>query len=111
MEYRGRRQDGEEIQEILADCRYPNQVPVRVDRPETFSRDLPIPTVQGAADIESVTSVYQRMRMAIEELGPTYVKLGQICPTRGDLLPQALIEELKVLQDHSAPLPFSEIRP
>jgi len=61
-------------------------------------------------DIESVTSVYQRMRMAIEELGPTYVKLGQILSTRGDLLPPDLIEELKVLQDHNAPLPFSEIK-
>ena len=61
-------------------------------------------------DVESVTSVYQRMRMAIEELGPTYVKLGQILSTRGDLLPPELVEELKVLQDHSAPLPFSEIK-
>lgn len=61
-------------------------------------------------DIESVTSVYQRLRMAIEELGPTYVKLGQILSTRQDLLPPEMIGELKVLQDHSAPLPFSEIR-
>jgi len=61
-------------------------------------------------DIESVTSVYQRMRMAIEELGPAFVKFGQILSTRGDLLPSELIEELKILQDHNAPLPFSEIR-
>jgi ubiquinone biosynthesis protein len=61
-------------------------------------------------DIESVTSVYQRMRMAIEELGPTFVKFGQILSTRGDLLPPELIEELKVLQDHNAPLGFSEIK-
>ncbi len=61
-------------------------------------------------DIESVTSVYQRMRMAIEELGPTFVKLGQILSTRGDLLPPELIEELKILQDHNAPLPFSDIK-
>lgn len=61
-------------------------------------------------DIESVSSVYQRMRMAIEELGPTFVKLGQILSTRGDLLPPELIEELKILQDHNAPLPFSDIK-
>jgi len=61
-------------------------------------------------DIDSVTSVYQRMRLAIEELGPTYMKLGQILSTRGDLLPPELIDELKILQDHSAPLPFSDIR-
>ncbi|MDD1708798.1 MAG: AarF/ABC1/UbiB kinase family protein [Methanoregulaceae archaeon] len=61
-------------------------------------------------DIESVTSVYQRMRMAIEELGPTFVKFGQILSTRGDVLPPELIEELKILQDHNAPLPFSDIK-
>lgn len=61
-------------------------------------------------DIESVTSVYRRMRRAIEELGPTFVKLGQILSTRGDILPPELIEELKILQDHNAPLPFSDIK-
>jgi ubiquinone biosynthesis protein len=61
-------------------------------------------------DIESVTSVYQRMRMAIEELGPTFVKFGQIMSTRPDVLPPELIKELKILQDHNAPLPFAEIK-
>jgi ubiquinone biosynthesis protein len=59
--------------------------------------------------VETITSVYQRMRLAIEELGPTYVKFGQILSTRQDMLPPALIKELKKLQDQVAPLPFGEI--
>jgi ubiquinone biosynthesis protein len=61
-------------------------------------------------EIETVSSVYERMRRAIEELGPTFVKFGQIMSTRPDVLPPELITELKKLQDHVAPLPFSEIR-
>jgi ubiquinone biosynthesis protein len=56
-------------------------------------------------------SVYVRIRLAIEELGPTFVKLGQIMSTRQELLPQPLIEELEKLQDHNNPLPFSQILP
>lgn len=43
-------------------------------------------------DSESVTSVYQRLRMAIEELGLTSVKPGQILSTGGDVLPPELFE-------------------
>ncbi|KNF08696.1 ubiquinone biosynthesis protein UbiB [Gottschalkia purinilytica] len=41
----------------------------------------------------------QRIRMALEELGPTFVKLGQILSTRYDLLPEDIVEELMYLQD------------
>jgi len=61
-------------------------------------------------EVESVSSVYERMRLAIEELGPTFVKFGQIMSTRPDILPPELITELKKLQDQVTPLPFSEIR-
>ncbi len=42
----------------------------------------------------------KRMRAALEELGPTFAKLGQILSTRPDLLPPEFIEELAQLQDH-----------
>jgi len=58
----------------------------------------------------ATSTVYERMRLAVEELGPTFVKFGQIMSTRTELLPPELIEELKKLQDHAHPLPFSEIR-
>ncbi len=52
----------------------------------------------------------ERMRMAFEELGPTFVKLGQVLATRPDLVPEEFVEEFKRLHDQVAPLPFSEIR-
>ena len=45
-----------------------------------------------------------RVRSALEELGPTFAKLGQILSTRPDLLPPEFIEELATLQDHVPPL-------
>ena len=56
------------------------------------------------------STVYERMRLALEELGPTFVKFGQIMSTRTELLPPELIEQLKKLQDHANPIPFSEVR-
>lgn len=46
----------------------------------------------------------------LEALGPTFIKLGQLLATRGDLLPDAHIEALSRLQDDVAPVPFAEIR-
>lgn len=54
-------------------------------------------------------SAPQRMLAVITELGPTYVKVGQILSTRPDLIPQAFIEAFQSLQDQVAPLPFEEI--
>ena len=45
-------------------------------------------------------STYERIRMVLEELGPSYVKLGQIFSNREDMLPPELIKELEKLQDH-----------
>ncbi|MCX6684350.1 MAG: AarF/ABC1/UbiB kinase family protein [Methanoregula sp.] len=60
--------------------------------------------------ITDASTVYERIRLALEELGPTFVKFGQIMSTRAELLPPEMIDQLKKLQDHAKPLPFSEVR-
>ncbi|MDW9381612.1 ABC1 kinase family protein [Chryseobacterium sp. JV558] len=53
----------------------------------------------GSDEIISKGTVYERIRLALEELGPTFVKLGQTFSNREDLLPPELIQELQKLQD------------
>ena len=50
-----------------------------------------------------------RLRMVLEELGPTFIKLGQLLSTRPDLIPPEWAEEFKKLQDNCKQVPFSEI--
>ena len=53
----------------------------------------------------------QHLREALEELGPTFVKLGQIASTRPEILPPAYTEELSKLQDDVPPAPWEDIKP
>lgn len=46
---------------------------------------------------------------ALEDMGPTFVKLGQLLSTRGDLLPQKYLTALERLQDDVAPIPYDEV--
>lgn len=55
-------------------------------------------------------SVGERLRKTCEELGPTFVKLGQILSTRTDIVSQDIAMELAKLQDSAAPFPFELAR-
>ncbi|MEM1228966.1 MAG: ubiquinone biosynthesis regulatory protein kinase UbiB [Pseudomonadota bacterium] len=50
----------------------------------------------------------ERLRLALESLGPVFVKFGQMLSTRRDLLPPALADELSRLQDRVAPFPSAQ---
>ncbi len=52
----------------------------------------------------------QGLRMALEELGPTYIKLGQVLSTRPDLIPVDFITELSKLQDKVPSFPFEDAK-
>ena len=51
----------------------------------------------------------ERLRMGLEELGPTFIKLGQLLSTRPDFIPPDYLYELAKLQDNVPPFPFAEV--
>jgi len=51
-----------------------------------------------------------RLRLCFEELGPAFIKFGQILSSREDILDPAFIKEMKLLRDKVAPVPFSEVK-
>ncbi|MBK7582421.1 MAG: AarF/ABC1/UbiB kinase family protein [Myxococcales bacterium] len=56
------------------------------------------------------TSTAVRARRVLEDLGPSFVKLGQIASTRADVLPPELLAELKKLQDSVPEVPFDQLK-
>ena len=52
----------------------------------------------------------ERLRLAMEELGPTFIKLGQLLSTRADIIPAPFVQEFARLQDSVPSIPFQEIR-
>jgi ubiquinone biosynthesis protein len=75
------------------------------------SPDLP-PDVKddfGSPDPKALEPGPRRFRLMLEELGPTFIKFGQVMSSRPDLIPKAYVEELKTLQDDCVPLAFEEI--
>lgn len=65
--------------------------------------------VQGDA-VDSRLPRGRRIRQVLVELGPTYVKLGQVLSVRPDIVPQDILEELQHLQDNVPPAAFDEVR-
>jgi ubiquinone biosynthesis protein len=72
-------------------------------------KQVPDARLEHEDSVRSMT-VARRFRMMLAELGPTFVKLGQVLSTRGDLLPADFIEELSVLQDRVPPFEMDEVR-
>lgn len=61
------------------------------------------------AEAEALTPAI-RLRLALEELGPTFIKLGQVLSTRPDIMPPAYIQELAKLQNQAPPVAWEIIR-
>lgn len=63
-----------------------------------------------ALEQENDRPVEERLRIAFERLGPTFVKLGQVLAARPDLIPESFVEELQKLQDDVRTLPFETVK-
>ena len=76
-----------------------------------FHRSLPAKMLRGLNLMESPAGAPhtfgQRLRAALVELGPTFVKLGQVLSTRPDLIRHELARELSNLQDQVDAVPFA----
>ena len=87
------------FQDILSDA----GVSVKARIVETF---LPEPMVERIHQ----QSKWERMRLAVEELGTTYIKFAQILSNRPDVIPVELVAEFEKLQTHVPPFPGDEAR-
>ena len=62
------------------------------------------------ADVDNVSDRGRRLREMLDELGPTFVKFGQLLSTRPDVVPPDIVAELRRLQDDVSPFPFVQVR-
>lgn len=61
----------------------------------------------NARELETITTA-ERLRFALEELGPTFIKLGQMLSVRPDLIPERFVVEFQKLQDEVPPFPVEQ---
>jgi len=73
---------------------------------------VPVPVfyLLHKCDLESDACMAENLTSAIMELGPTFIKFGQLLSTRSDLLSPAFIEELEKLQDKVMPFPIDQVK-
>jgi ubiquinone biosynthesis protein len=71
---------------------------------------LSLPRRLVTQEVYEGVTLGERIRRVLEDLGPTFVKLGQLASTRSDMLPESIIQELVKLQDHVPPFPVETAR-
>lgn len=69
-------------------------------------RSMTSPPPEGGEEDEAP----MQLRQTLEELGPSFIKIGQLLATRPDLVPDRYVTELKKLYDKTTPSPYEEVR-
>ena len=83
--------------------------PKGASEPPQSSEDPELAQAEARGKEEAKSPLAERVRLVAMDLGPSFVKLGQIASTRTDVLPSEWTFELKKLQDEVSPLPFEKI--
>jgi ubiquinone biosynthesis protein len=65
--------------------------------------------IRQTGKTKNIIPMASRVRVVLEQLGPTFIKLGQVLSTRADLLPPGYLKELELLQDNIPPLSFEQM--
>ena len=88
-----------------------HQPPVR-DRPGCDAPRFRLPDRSPARQRQAthLADRGRRLREMLDELGPTFVKFGQLLSTRPDVMPPDIVAELRKLQDDVSPIPFTDVR-
>lgn len=71
---------------------------------------LPKGIAREKPDMNDKMTAPQKVVMMLQELGPTFIKMGQVLSTRPDIIPEGYIKELKRLQDDVTPFSFEEAK-
>jgi ubiquinone biosynthesis protein len=87
-----------------------SETPARHSHRARYSQIVAILGRRGLGALTQPQARPEHMRAAFEELGPTFIKIGQILSTRADLLPPDYVAELTKLQDHAPPVPIDAIQ-
>jgi len=72
---------------------------------------IPADVVTRGEEERTRISLAERIRLVAQDLGPSFIKLGQLLSTRTDIIPADILTELKKLQDDVPPEPFEKLRP
>lgn len=75
-----------------------------------ISRAPRVPVAPGQDEVRIPDDVPPRIRRLMEDLGPTFIKMGQLLATRPDLVPKPFVEEFRNFYDRTRPSPFPDVK-
>lgn len=104
--------------EVVARAGFGRKPKVRVDgrseppsvRGDELAPEISTDELEKGEEEKGRVSRGERIRLVLQELGPSFIKLGQIASTRQDVIPPDVLAELKKLQDDVPAVPFEEVR-